>query len=190
MAKEVDGKFMGASIRAVKPRRARPAARHPVAPDETLRGAGVDRRRLGAIAALGTAQALACGSSYYLPAILTDPIARDLGISSNWFFAAFSGSLVISGLLGPRVSRQNRPRRRPAGALHLQPCSRKRISTARSLGFGLDDVGSLASTRRGYGLGLYDAAFGTLGRIYGRDARSAITGITLIAGFASTVAWP
>jgi hypothetical protein len=42
----------------------------------------------------------------------------------------------------------------------------------------------------GMGLGLYDSAFGTLGRIYGSDARSAITGITLIAGFASTVAWP
>jgi hypothetical protein len=42
----------------------------------------------------------------------------------------------------------------------------------------------------GMGLGLYDAAFGALGRIYGSDARSAITGITLIAGFASTVGWP
>jgi predicted MFS family arabinose efflux permease len=42
----------------------------------------------------------------------------------------------------------------------------------------------------GMGLGLYDAAFGTLGRIYGKDARGAITGITLIAGFASTVGWP
>jgi hypothetical protein len=42
----------------------------------------------------------------------------------------------------------------------------------------------------GMGLGLYDSAFGTLGRIYGSDARGAITGITLIAGFASTVAWP
>lgn len=40
------------------------------------------------------------------------------------------------------------------------------------------------------GLGLYDAAFGTLGRIYGSDARSSITGLTLIAGFASTVGWP
>ncbi len=42
----------------------------------------------------------------------------------------------------------------------------------------------------GMGLGLYDAAFGTLGRIYGNSARGAITGITLIAGFASTVGWP
>src|ERR1700758_5843374 len=70
-----------------------------MAPEKTI-------HQLPIIAALGTAQTLAWGSSYYLPAILADPIARDLGISSNWFFAAFSGSLVISGLLGPRVGRQ------------------------------------------------------------------------------------
>src|SRR6478752_8736538 len=63
-------------------------------------------RQLPIILALGTTQTLAWASSYYLPAILADPIARDLGISSNWFFAAFSASLVISGLLGPRVGRQ------------------------------------------------------------------------------------
>jgi predicted MFS family arabinose efflux permease len=39
-------------------------------------------------------------------------------------------------------------------------------------------------------LGLYDAAFATLARIYGPEARGPITGITLIAGFASTVGWP
>ena len=42
----------------------------------------------------------------------------------------------------------------------------------------------------GMGAGLYDAAFGALGRIYGDAARRSITGITLIAGFASTVGWP
>jgi len=42
----------------------------------------------------------------------------------------------------------------------------------------------------GMGYGLYDAAFGALGRIYGEAARSAITGITLLAGFASTIGWP
>jgi predicted MFS family arabinose efflux permease len=40
------------------------------------------------------------------------------------------------------------------------------------------------------GSGLYEAAFAALVRLYGRDARSAITGITLLAGFASTVGWP
>src|SRR5476649_351668 len=63
-------------------------------------------RQLPLIAALGTTQTLAWASSYYLPAILADPIAHDLGVSSNWIFAAFSASLVISALLGPRVGRQ------------------------------------------------------------------------------------
>ena len=40
------------------------------------------------------------------------------------------------------------------------------------------------------GSGLYEAAFATLVRLYGQGARGAITGITLIAGFASTVGWP
>src|SRR5690606_21706082 len=40
------------------------------------------------------------------------------------------------------------------------------------------------------GSGLYEAAFSSLVRLYGHDARGAITGITLIAGFASTVGWP
>ena len=42
----------------------------------------------------------------------------------------------------------------------------------------------------GMGMGLYEAAFATLAGIYGRAARGPITGITLIAGFASTVGWP
>jgi predicted MFS family arabinose efflux permease len=150
----------------------------------------VDRKRLGVIAALGTAQTLAWGSSYYLPAILADAISHDLGISSNWFFAAFSASLVISGLLGPRVGRQiDRVGGRQvlcvsnlvlAGGLALLGASTSLwMMSAAWLLLGV-----------GMGLGLYDSAFGALGRIYGRDARSAITGITLIAGFASTVGWP
>ena len=42
----------------------------------------------------------------------------------------------------------------------------------------------------GMGMGLYDPAFATLGRLYGTDARSAITRLTLWGGFASTVCWP
>src|ERR1700750_2984755 len=71
-----------------------------------LQASAIHHPRLGVIAALGTAQTLAWASSYYLPAILADPIARDLGISSNWFFAAFSGSLVISALMRPKGGRQ------------------------------------------------------------------------------------
>jgi predicted MFS family arabinose efflux permease len=150
----------------------------------------MDRSRLSVVAALGTAQTLAWGSSYYLPAILADPIARDLGISSNWFFAAFSASLVISGMLGPRVGRQIDR----VGGRQVLCISNVVLAT------GLGLLGASTSVWMmsvawlflgiGMGLGLYDAAFGALGRIYGSDARGAITGITLIAGFASTVGWP
>src|ERR1700739_4066573 len=63
-------------------------------------------RQFPIILALGTTQTLAWASSYYLPAILADPIGRDLGVSANWIFAAFSAALVISALLGPRIGRQ------------------------------------------------------------------------------------
>ena len=39
-------------------------------------------------------------------------------------------------------------------------------------------------------LGLYDAGFAALTALYGTEARGPITGITLFAGFASTVSWP
>ena len=42
----------------------------------------------------------------------------------------------------------------------------------------------------GMGSGLYESAFASLVRLYGQDARRSITGITLIAGFASTIGWP
>jgi MFS family permease len=147
-------------------------------------------RQLPVILALGTTQTLAWASSVYLPAILADPIAHDLGISANWIFGAYSAALVIAGLLGPRIGRQiDRVGGRPvltlsnlllAGGLVLQGFAQSipmLIAAWVLLGIGM-------------GYGLYDAAFGALGRIYGDAARSAITGITLMAGFASTIGWP
>jgi predicted MFS family arabinose efflux permease len=147
-------------------------------------------RQLPIVLALGTTQTLAWASSYYLPAILADPIARDLGVSSNWIFGAFSASLVISAMLGPRVGRQ----------IDLVGGRQVLSLSNLTLAAGLTLLGATYSIPVlviawlllgvGMGLGLYDAAFGALGRIYGDSARRAITGITLIAGFASTVGWP
>jgi MFS family permease len=125
-----------------------------------------------------------------LPAILADPIAHDLGVSSNWIFAAFSASLVIAALIGPRVGRQ----------IDLVGGRQVLSASNLTLAAGLALLGCAHSIPVlmvawlllgvGMGLGLYDAAFGALGRIYGDAARRSITGITLIAGFASTVGWP
>ena len=53
------------------------------------------KRRSGTVAALGTAQTLAWASTYYLPAILAAPMARDLGVSTPTVFAAFSVALIV-----------------------------------------------------------------------------------------------
>jgi hypothetical protein len=42
----------------------------------------------------------------------------------------------------------------------------------------------------GMAFGLYDVAFSTLAGLFGRGARGPIKGITMIAGFASTIGWP
>jgi predicted MFS family arabinose efflux permease len=147
-------------------------------------------RQLPIILALGTTQTLAWASSYYLPAILADPIARDLGVSSNWIFAAFSASLVISALLGPRIGRQIDL----VGGRPVLSISNLTLAAGLVLlGFTISIPMLLLAwlfLGIGMGYGLYDAAFGALGRIYGEGARRSITGITLIAGFASTVGWP
>jgi MFS family permease len=41
----------------------------------------------------------------------------------------------------------------------------------------------------GMAFGLYDAAFSTLGRLLGQDAKTAIVGVTLLGGLASTIGW-
>jgi hypothetical protein len=40
------------------------------------------------------------------------------------------------------------------------------------------------------GTGFYDAVFAVLGKMYGREARTPITNLTLFGGFSSTVCWP
>ena len=48
------------------------------------------------VAALGTAQVLSWGSTYYLPAILAEPQARELGVGTPWIFGAFFVNGIIS----------------------------------------------------------------------------------------------
>ena len=150
----------------------------------------VTMRRMGTIIALGTAQTIAWASSYYMPAILAAPIARDLGVTSTVVFGSLSGALVIAGLIGPRVGHAidtfggrgllaTSNLVFAVGLLLLSAAAGPRLLIAAWIALGL-----------GMGLGLYEAAFATLTRIYGSAARRPITGITLIAGFASTVGWP
>ena len=142
------------------------------------------------VAAIGTAQTLAWGSSYYLPAILADPIAQGLALSRTAVFGLFSGALLLSAVLGPSVGRaiDNRGGR---GVLTLSNLvlAAGLVLLGTAQGF-LTLAIAWAMLGVGMAMGLYDPAFATLTGLYGRAARGPITGITLIAGFASTVGWP
>ena len=146
--------------------------------------------RSGVVVALGTTQTLAWASSYYLPAMLAAPMAKDLGLPTASVFAAFSFALVISALLGPYAGRCiDRWGGRPVlmGTNLVFAAGLVLLGMANGLS-GL--LVGWAILGIGMGSGLYEAAFAGLVRLYGRDSRGAITGITLIAGFASTVGWP
>ena len=144
----------------------------------------------GLVLRLGSAQTLAWASSYYLPAMLADAMAAELGVPSTRVWLGFSLALGVSALLGPASGRA------------IDRHGGRRVLVVSSVVFaaGLVTLGLAsgpASMTLGWlvlglamGCGLYDAAFATLVRLQGPAARPAITGITLLAGFASTVGWP
>jgi len=142
------------------------------------------------VARLGTTQTLAWASSYYLPALLAAPLSAELGLPVTNVFGAFTLALVISALVGPRAGR----------AIDELGGRRVLLVTNVLFALGLASLGLVQSEWQlwaawaligvAMGSGLYDAAFATVVRLYPASARNAITGITLVAGFASTVGWP
>jgi MFS family permease len=155
-----------------------------MSPDRPKPGRGI------IISALGIGQIFAWGSSYYLPTVLAKPIALDTGWALSWVVGGLSLGLVAAGIVSPWIGRtiERRGGRAvmaasaillAAGLIVLALAQHVLVYLAGwlLLGFGM-------------GAGLYDPAFATLGRLYGKAARSAITTLTLFGGFASTVCWP
>jgi MFS family permease len=146
--------------------------------------------RIGVIVILGLTQTLAWASSFYIPAVLSEPMARDLGVSTPWIYAALSVGLTVSALLGPALGKAiDRHGGRPV------LCGSNLVFAAGLVMLSL--AGGVTSLMLAWlvlgvsmGAGLYEAAFASVTHLYGYDSRGAITGITLLAGFASTVGWP
>ncbi len=148
------------------------------------------RPRWAVVCALGIVQIFAWGGSFYLLTVVAAPILADTGWPLPWIIGSLSVGLLVSGIVSPRVG-DTIDRRGGRFVLAV---------SSPLLAVGLV-VAGLAPTLpvfiagwviigMGMGAGLYDAAFATLGQIYRERARSAITGLTLWAGFSSTISWP
>jgi MFS family permease len=143
-----------------------------------------------AVAVLGVTQILAWGTLFYPPVLTMPLIAADLGWSIAFCMSGLSIALLSGGLASPTVGRL------------IDRYGGRPVMTAGSL-IGAAGLFALAhSGNRAVYLGvwvvlgialsasLYDAAFATLGRIFGPAARQPITLLTFAGGFASTVSWP
>lgn len=147
-----------------------------------------DRRVV--ITALGIAQILAWGTSFYFPAVFAGPIVRDTGWSLGLVVGGTSIGLLVAGLISPQVG----------GLIDRHGGRPVLLSSSLFYALGLVGVGLapnlpvflLAWVVIGFGMGtgLYDAVFAALGRLYGSGARGPITNLTLFGGFASTICWP
>ncbi|MFN3656229.1 MAG: MFS transporter [Pseudolabrys sp.] len=151
-------------------------------------GSPIDRRVV--ITALGIAQILAWGTSFYFPAVFAGPIVRDTGWSLGLVVGGTTIGLLVAGLISPQVGRM------------IDRYGGRPVLLASSLLYavGLAGVGlapnvaiyllAWAVIGLGMGTGFYDAVFAVLGRLYGSEARGPITNLTLFGGFASTICWP
>jgi hypothetical protein len=147
----------------------------------------VPRVRLGAV--LGVNQTLSWGMTFYLPAIIGEPVAADLRQPGYTVLGAFSWALLVAGLCAPLVGTwidRRGGRGALLGSILVMAAGQAVLAVAPGqlvwfAGWTVIGVGMA--------MGLYDAAFATVGGLLGKEAGQTITGITLVAGFASTVFW-
>ena len=139
---------------------------------------------------LGITQIISWGSGFYIPAVLAVPITLSLGISTELFFWAFTLSLLVSGLIGPRIGKA------------IDKLGGRKVLPFGSVAFflGLVLLATAQETNQlfvawfligiGGSMGNYDAAFATAVNFFGNKSNQIIAGITVFAGFSSTISWP
>lgn len=139
---------------------------------------------------LAVTQIVSWGSLYYAFSILAPTIARELRLSTELVYGAYSASLLVAGLaaapVGILIDRHGGRLVMSAGSVlaGIAVYWLSRADSAASLYGAWVLVGAaMAAT-------LYEAAFAVINRRHGDDARRSISTLTLFAGFASTVFWP
>lgn len=146
--------------------------------------------RVPLVAALGATQVIGYGSLYYAFPILAPAVAQEFGVGEPLLFGLLSAGLLLGGLaapsLGGLIDRIGAGRVMTAGSLAMALLLTLLAAAPNIQVFGglilLIELLSFAV--------LYDAAFALLAQKRPGDTRRAITSLTLIAGFASTLFWP
>jgi predicted MFS family arabinose efflux permease len=163
---------------------------HPPRVDTTAAPRGSGARVSVLVSALGIAQIVSWGTLFYSISVLGREIERDLGIGSFFLFGAFTGGLLVSGVLAPLAGRLVDAR---GGRFVLSGGSILGAASMAILAFAPNAaVMVLGWLVAGAAMAacLYDPAFATLSQHAGERYRWSVTALTLWGGFASTVFWP
>jgi MFS family permease len=142
------------------------------------------------ICVLGITLIVSYGSVFYSFSLLMEPLQRELGATKNMTVGAFSIALVIAGLcsthIGATIDRIGGRLVMTAGsvAAGLLLALLSRVESVVGLYVLYACLGTAMSAI------LYEPAFAVLTRIFGSNARRAITTSTLFGGLAGSVFWP
>jgi MFS family permease len=143
-----------------------------------------------AVSVLGLTEILSWGALFYPPVLTVPLIAADNGWSKSFAMGGFSVGLLVGGLVsryvGALIDRFGGHVVMPYGSL-LGAAGLVGLVTAPN---ALTYYAAWTLIGVAMAAALYDPAFATLGRIFGKGARAPITVLTLAGGFASTVSWP
>lgn len=139
---------------------------------------------------LGLTQIIGYGTSYYAFPILAPAVAREFALGEPVLFGLLSAGLLLGGLtapaLGSLLDRLGAARVMGWGSLGMAVLFALWAISPNIFVFG---ALTLAIEVLSFAV-LYDAAFALLAQKRPDDTRGAITRLTLIAGFASTLFWP
>ena len=146
--------------------------------------------RWRAVPILGLTQIIAWGTLFYPPVLTLPLLAAERGFSLTFAMGGFSFGLLAGGFVAPLVGRlidrYGGHRMMTAGALAGAGGLVLLVHVSHPILY----LAVWALLGAAMAASLYDPAFATLGRIFGREARKAITLVTFAGGFASTVSWP
>lgn len=147
-------------------------------------------RSLALIIALGITQVIGYGTLYYAFAVLAPRMTASFGWAPEWTYGGFAAGLLAAGLVAPVTGRL------------IDSYGTRMVMSIGSVLAGLA-LFALAEARGPISyfvamivleavatMVLYDAAFAALTQAKGASARRAISQLTLIGGFASTLFWP
>lgn len=142
------------------------------------------------ILALGVTQVIGYGALFYAFAVLAPHMTESFGWAPEWTYGGFAAGLLAGGLVAPLTGRMiDSYGTRLVMSIGSALAGVALLALAEARG-PISYFAAMIALEMVSTMVLYDAAFAALTQARGANARRAISKLTLIGGFASTLFWP